>query len=234
MKKPSSPGRIFYAAAFPALIICLGVLVFVFREPLWNVFSSPERIREWVTGFGGKAPLVFMALQWLQVVIFIIPGEVTQVAGGYLFGFTRGLLLSLAGIAAGSAFNFWAGRLLGFPFLKAVISEQRLSVYRNFVSTSKAKTAFYLLFVIPGIPKDALSYAAGMWDLKFLPFILLSSVCRIPGILGSVLIGDAVAGKKWFLAVSLGAAAVVLAVLGFIFKEQIRTVLLRIAKKKKN
>lgn len=180
---------------------------------------------------GAKAPVIFILIQWFQVVVFIIPGEVTQIAGGYLFGFRQGLLLSMAGIMVGSACNFLLGKYLGVPFLKSILSGQRLSKYEEFVSKGRSRAAFYLFFVIPGIPKDALCYAAGMWALRFVPFTLISGLCRMPGLIGSVLMGGAAANKRWVLAGSLFLAAVAAGLLAYLFRDRIKIILRRIAGK---
>ena len=126
------------------------------------------------------APLVYVAIQVLQVFVFVIPGDTVQIAGGYLFGFWLGLLLTILGIAAGSSINFWLARALGRPLLERFFPKHQIDRLSAVANGSRAQVGFFLLFVIPGIPKDILCYIAGISPLKF-PFFLTSrswGACR--------------------------------------------------------
>ncbi len=215
--------------AFPLLIAGIILIFWVFREPIWEVFSSPETIEAAVEEWGLWGPLLFFLLQFLQVVIFVIPGEVPQIAGGYLFGITGGLTLSLAGILAGSAFNYYIARFLGVPFIRKVVGEDRYRRFEKAARSNKAKIAFFLFFLIPGIPKDALCYVAGISSLGFGMFLLISGTGRLPGIMGSVIIGSAAAEKNWVLAITILIIAVILFFLGLIFREKLQRVIARLS-----
>ena len=195
--------------------------VVIFREPLWEIFRNPEGLRRWVSSFGSLAPLVFMALQALQVVIFVIPGEVPQIAGGYLFGVWQGALLSVAGIGLGSSIGFALARLLGLPFVESLFGAQRIGRLRGLADSGRARIVFFLLFVIPGIPKDVLCYVAGLSAMRFPGFFLISMLGRLPGILGSAIMGDAAASEKWLLAGIVAGVAVLLFAVGYLLRERI-------------
>ena len=206
--------RILALAGFPLLFAAILVPVVVWRRELWQLFSSTERLREWVAATGALAPLVFVAVQVLQVVVFVIPGEVPVFAGGYLFGPWLGTALSLTGILAGSAIDFYLARLAGVPFVKALFPGDRVDRIGRLLESRGARIGFFLLFLIPGIPKDILCYVAGLSPMRFPFFIGVSMLGRLPGILGSAIIGDAAADRRWPLVIGLGAAAVVLFVAG--------------------
>jgi len=206
---------------FPLLVAAVLIPVIVFRQEIWRLFTSVERLQEWVAASGPVAPLVFIAIQVLQVVVFVIPGEVAQIAGGYLFGTWLGALYSAAGIIIGSAIDFFLARLLGVPFVNALFSAGKVQETRSLLDSSRSKTVFFLLFLIPGIPKDVLCYVAGLSPLSFRFFILASMAGRLPGIIGSALIGNSAADRRWILAGSILAAAVVLFMAGFFLRERI-------------
>ena len=216
-------------AAFPLLVAATIVVVVIFRRELWAIFSTPDRIQAAVEGWGIVAPIGFVFLQFVQVVVFVIPGEVPQIAGGYLFGMWKGTLLSIAGIAAGSAVNFYAARILGIPFVRSLFAERQIRKFDSIAHSTRAQIAFFLLFVIPGIPKDVLCYVAGLSPLRFPAFLLISAVGRLPGIIGSAGVGDAASSKRWVLAASILAVACVLFVLGLIFRERLHTFIERFA-----
>ncbi|RKX77024.1 MAG: TVP38/TMEM64 family protein [Spirochaetes bacterium] len=206
---------------FPLFIATIIVIILIFHEQLWDLFSTPEKLKDWVRGWGLFAPLIFVGLQFFQVVIFIVPGEVPQIAAGYLFGVCIGVLLSITGIIAGSTFNFFLARKFGTAFVKKIAGAENIDKLKGALGSDRMVVAFFLLFLIPGIPKDVLCYVAGISPLKFPLFLLVSGLGRLPGILGSVMMGDAAAEKRWFLAFSIMSVAALLFFLGIIFREKI-------------
>lgn len=104
--------------AWAFLLVIAGVVVvgIVFRAEIADIFREREKAREWISGRGVLGHLVFVGLQVLQVVVFVIPGGLTQAMGGFPFVFWLGGLLSLLGIAAGFLLNYCIGRILGRPF----------------------------------------------------------------------------------------------------------------------
>ncbi len=160
--------------------------------------------------------------------IFVIPGEIVQVAGGYVFGFWQGTLLSLVGITIGSVVNFLAGRLLGRPFVESIFAKEKIEAVEKATGSGKAAAGFFLLFVIPGIPKDVLCYVAGMTALGFPSFMAVSMLGRLPGILGSSLIGSAAYDQNYRAALVVLIIASVLFFAGLVFKERIEGLLARL------
>lgn len=224
--------KILALAAFPSLFAALFVLAVVFRRQLWELFASADRLREWIASAGATAPLIFVAIQALQVVVFFIPGEIPQVVGGYLFGLWTGTLLSLAGIALGSLVSFIVARALGVPFVHALFEREKVEQVRRILQSPRAKLSFFLLFLIPGLPKDILCYAAGLSSIRLFVFLSFSSVGRLPGIAGSALMGQAAAERRWPLAATVLALAVVLFVIGYLFRERIQLFLERMSRRK--
>lgn len=214
--------KLFHLIAFPVFIVTILAVAVIFREQLWELFSSPERVRNWVSDWGVKAPLIFIGLQILQVIVSVIPGEIPQIAGGYLFGVWPGVLYSLLGITLGSGFNYYLARILGRPFVRSILNKERLDKFENFAKSKKITAAFFLLFLLPGFPKDTLCYVAGITPMKFFSFLLISTAGRLPGIIGSAVMGDAAAEKRWLLAGFIFGIAILLFVIGFFFRERLR------------
>lgn len=208
-------------AGFPALLAILAVLAFAFRSELFGMFRSAETIRAWTDSKGSLAPLAFVGLQVIQVVVFVIPGEVVQIAGGFVFGLWGGTLWSVVGILIGSVCNFGVGRLLGRPFVEATLGAARAERVEAATAGDKAAAGFFLLFAIPGIPKDALSYAAGASRLPLAYFIAISTIGRLPGIVGSAYLGSAVFENDYRTAMVLLSIAAALFFLGLLFHARI-------------
>jgi uncharacterized membrane protein YdjX (TVP38/TMEM64 family) len=216
-------------AIVPMSLLLVVVLVVVFRREIWGIFASPERIERAVESWGIWAPIAFILLQILQVVVFVIPGEIPQIAGGFLFGLFGGALYSVVGILIGSSLNFMLARLLGVPFVRALFNERQIRSFEGIAHSPRAQIGFFLLFVIPGIPKDILCYVAGLSPLRFGAFLVISTVGRLPGIVGSAAMGNAAASKEWLLAIVLFSAAVVLFLLGLVFRQRIHSFIERFA-----
>jgi uncharacterized membrane protein YdjX (TVP38/TMEM64 family) len=214
-------GKFISSAAFPAIIVAIVVVALVYRRDIGQVFSSKAHFQAWIDGFGAYGPLMFVAVQVFQVVIFIVPGEVAQVAGGYLFGVWYGILYSLIGITIGSAFNFYLARLLGVAFVEGLFKPQQVERFEAVISSGRARAGFFLLFLIPGIPKDILCYVAGLSRIGFISFLLISMGGRLPGVIGSTVIGNSAAGSNWTVTAAVTGAAVLLFVLGLIFRSQL-------------
>jgi uncharacterized membrane protein YdjX (TVP38/TMEM64 family) len=194
-------------AAYTTLFAGIIAVTLIYRQEIWELASDPARLRDWVEAFGLVAPLIFIAVQVVQVVVFIIPGEVPQIAGGYLFGVAGGLGLTTLGITLGSALAFGASRLFGRSFLQAIVPTEQLERFGRLAGSPRATITFFLFFLIPGIPKDILCYVAGLSPMRFVVFITASTIGRLPGILGSVIMGNAAAEARWvFFLVVLGIA----------------------------
>ena len=226
---PQHGRRLLALLAYPLLFAAMVVLSILYHEQLWALATAPAELRDWVQGFGVAAPLVFVAVQIIQVVIFIIPGEVPQIASGYLFGIAGGLALTSAGIAIGSGIAFLASRLLGTEFLRAILRGDQVARMRQVAASPRATITFFLFFLVPGIPKDILCYVAGLSRMRFSVFMVISTVGRLPGIVGSVVMGDAAAGQRWLFAGVVMGIAVVLFGIGLLFRQRLTTLLERFA-----
>ncbi|GAB1454725.1 MAG: TVP38/TMEM64 family protein [Spirochaetia bacterium] len=220
--------RLVSIIAFPALLGTLGILAYIFRADLFGLFRSAESIRAWIAARGSLAPLAFIGLQILQVIVFVIPGEVVQVAGGFAFGLWLGTLWSVLGILAGSLVNFMVGRLLGRPFALAVLGKDKMDKIEAATKGGRVSAGFLLLFTIPGIPKDALTYAAGASSLGFGTFIAVSTLGRLPGIVGSSFMGSAVFDKDYMLVIVILSIALALLFMGLFFRQRLHSLVERI------
>ena len=133
-------------------------------------------LRQW----GILAPVIFIGLQALQVIIAPIPGEVTGILGGYLFGQWIGLLYSTIGLTLGSVAAFGAGRWLGARYVQKLVSPDIWQKMGFIVETEGAILCF-IIFLIPGLPKDIVCYLFGLSPMPFWVFAVVSTLGRIPG-----------------------------------------------------
>ena len=205
---------------FPLFFIAMIVLIIVFFQELKTVFGSTEAVSEWVNKQGAASWLLFIGIQIFQVVIFIVPGEVTQIAGGYLFGIGFGFLLSVTGILIGSILNFYIARISGGAFVEKIIGHHKYDKFQKVLSEDKQVFLFFMLFLIPGIPKDIVCYFAGLSRISIGKFILFSTIGRIPGIIGSVIIGSAIVKGNITVVIIVASVSVFIFILGLFLRKK--------------
>lgn len=213
------------------IALFLTAVVFIaikFGPYITKLASKPQQLKDTLNSFGWKGVVVFMFIQLLQVVVAVIPGEIVQLAGGYIYGTWMGTLYSLAGIVAGSVIVFFVARLLGYPLVKTFVSQKNLDKFEFIMNSEKSEIAMFLLFLIPGIPKDMLTYIAGITPVKPLRFFVIITVGRFPALLASSIIGSNTQKGNYMIVIILSAVALVLFVAGLLLKDKIISLIHRI------
>lgn len=178
-----------------ALVVAVFALVVIFSY--WYHSNSGElrsvffrfkhffyvpRLRDFILSFGAYSQIVFVSLQALQVLFAPVPGEVTGFVGGFLYGKVVGTLLSTVGLAVGSIVAFEITRVFGRRLVSKVVRQEAMARFDYFVTHRGLHIAF-VLFLIPGFPKDSLCYLLGLTHMRRLDFILMNVFGRLPGTL---------------------------------------------------
>jgi uncharacterized membrane protein YdjX (TVP38/TMEM64 family) len=172
------------------IVIIFVVLYFVLARNGWlDIFGSVDTLHEYIEGFGIWAPLVFCAIQILQVIISPIPGNITTLAGGLLFGFGKGFLLSYISIVIGSMLAFGLARAFGKPLVVKLAGEKITHKYMDVLS-SRQKVVLIFMFVLPFFPDDALCLITGLSGISWGFFIVIQLLARPAGIIFSALVGS--------------------------------------------
>ena len=207
-------------AGFLLMLLAAGCVV-AWKSGLIHRLSDRQRLIEMLRADGIRGPLLCIGVQFLQVVIFVIPGEITQFASGYVFGGWLGFLYSVIGIGLGSAFNFVFARVVGRPTLERLIRRETLDKVDAALNNARGKSALFLLFLLPGMPKDAMSYGAGLSNLSLVEFVVVTGLARSPALLASILLG-AQAERRDYTAMAITGGVVILAIGGYYFYERNR------------
>jgi len=191
--------------------VVLGAMPIPDLAALWRLFADREALSALVRGWGPWGPLLFMGVQIAQVVVWMIPGEVTGFVGGYLFGTGLGFVYSTIGLTIGTMATFALGRMLGPAFIRRVLGTAQYERVRAITTRAGAPVAF-VLYLIPGFPKDVLGYFFGISNLPGLTFFVVTTLARLPGTWILSLQGDNAAQHAWlqFIAVT-GIVAVIAA-----------------------
>jgi uncharacterized membrane protein YdjX (TVP38/TMEM64 family) len=207
-----------------ALAVFIFLLVFVtvrYESEISQLARDPEKFREWLDSFGSRSIPVFIFFQIIQIVVAWIPGEVIQIAGGYIYGSLWGSVYLLAGVLIGTAITFYTARLLGYPLISRLIDKKNLTRFKFLIDSDKAESIMLIFYVIPGIPKDILNYIAGLTRVKPARFIILSTLARLPALYASTVMGASLERKQYLIAIILFSAAVVLFTAGVLFRTRI-------------
>ena len=169
---------------------------------------------------GWRGPLICIAIQVAQVIIFFIPGEITQIAAGFVFGAWRGFLFSIVGILLGSATAFLLGRFIGRPAFEKIFGRETLEKLEHAAQSPKGRWAIFLLFLTPGAPKDAMSYGAGLTAWRLGPFVLISGLARIPALLASTVFGGQLQERNYWAMAVITAIAIGAAVAFYLYQRK--------------
>lgn len=162
------------------LVIVAGVPYLLIETGLVGFFLSKARLIEFVHSFGTASFVGFIVLQVFQVVAAPIPGEITGFLGGYLYGTTLGIFLSTVGLTIGSYAAFTLSRVFGKPFVVRFVKAETLARF-DYLLHRNTLFFVFLLFLIPGFPKDYLCYILGLGTLSTKEFLVLSATGRLLG-----------------------------------------------------
>jgi len=206
------------------LVVFVGLIIFLsikYGPAVTRLVSQPERFREAIASFGPMSALVFIAIQAAQIVIAVIPGEIVQIAGGYVFGTALGTIYSVIGTILGTLIAFFAVRILGYALVRAFVPPKKLESLTFLVKDPKAEIALFALFLIPGIPKDAIVYISGLTPIKPLRLLLICTIARFPALWGSAYIGANLQEKDYLAVWILSGVSLVLFIAGILLKDRI-------------
>ena len=162
------------------LALILVCIFLFFHFDLYRFFVSQKKIVYFLNSFGPLSVVIFIGLQIIQVLIAPIPGEINGFIGGYLYGPVLGTLYSTIGLTIGSWLAFLLARWLGMPFVEKIINTQIIQKYDHFMEHRGIPITF-ILFLIPGFPKDALSYIIGLSHMRTTTFLILCTAGRLLG-----------------------------------------------------
>lgn len=179
--------------------------------------GDAQGFRSWVAEHGLWGKLAYIGMVFLQIVVAIIPGEPFELGAGYAFGAWQGLLLAEIGILLGSAFVFLFVKKLGTKAVYAFVPEEKLRSFRFLQDSEKRNAIVFLLFFIPGTPKDVLTYFAGLTPMKLWEWLLITCVARIPSVVSSTLAGAAAGEADYKSAIIIYAVTAVISAAGALF-----------------
>ena len=204
---PATRGQKIAAIASIVVFVVVLILLTIFvGGPIVKTLGDPASFRAWVDARGFWGKLIFIGLLILQVVIAFIPGEPFELAAGYAFGAVWGTALVWIGLALGTTIVFLFVRKIGVKAVEVFFPREKINSMKYLRDEKALNAAAFVLFLIPGTPKDLLTYVAGLTKIRLLPWIVLTSIARIPSIVTSTISGNALGLQNYALAILVYAA----------------------------
>lgn len=206
--------------AFFAIMVLVCVLVWPYVSEIFEP-GGVDRVIADVRNAGPVGFLILLGLQFLQVVVAFIPGEVVQLAAGMMYGPWLGALLILVGCVFSSAFIYVLVNRLGAPFVQSMVPVKYMDKFREFEKTGKLNSIVFILFLIPGMPKDVFTYIVPLTDMPLRTFLLLTTIGRIPGVVVSTYAADGLLDGRVTESVVLFVVLAVIAVVAILLKDKL-------------
>lgn len=211
------------AVSIIAIIIFLvfsALAAWFIGKPMVQFVSEPDKFRAWVQSHGMWSWLVCIGMMVLQIIVAIIPGGPLEIGAGYAFGPVVGSVLCIVGSIIGCTLVFQFVRVFGIKLIEAFFSIEKIRSLKFLHDERKRNILAFVIFALPGTPKDLLSYFMGLTDIKLSTWLLISTIARIPAIIVSAMGGDALGSQKYVMAIIVFVVTLVISAIGmYVYKK---------------
>lgn len=181
--------------------------------------ADARAVRAFVADHAFASRLTMLGINIVQVLLAFLPGEPVELASGYAFGFWEGTALCLVASGLATSAIYWATRRWGWKLVGLFFDRSLFDRFSWLKSAKRLELIMLIVFLIPGTPKDFLTYFAGLTNMRFLPVVLIATFGRIPSIVTSTIAASAVGSGNWpLVACTLVASAFLLAVGGLMYR----------------
>lgn len=201
---------VFLGAAAAACVLCWDYIVALGTE------EGRAELKTLIDGLGVGGWFVTLGIQILQILVAVLPGEPVELMLGFMWGPWLGTATCLIGIFIGTVIIFFLARLLGKPFVNLIVGERDSKRYKFLYDPIKLDTTVFILFFIPGTPKDVLTYIVPLSGINPIKYFLIATFARIPSVVTSTVLGDSVMRGDYALAIAVFAITAVISVGGIL------------------
>jgi uncharacterized membrane protein YdjX (TVP38/TMEM64 family) len=200
-------------------LIALGIFAFIHYD-LYVNFVHKERAIAFIKSFHPYDEFVFISLQILQVVVAPIPGELTGIIGGYLYGSFLGTIYSTIGLTIGSWLAFALARMFGLPLVEKTVKPEIIQKY-DYIMEHQGIFISFVLFLIPGFPKDYLCYIMGLSHMRTWTFLAISTIGRLFGTVLLSVSGGYARNNQYGALMMVFALSGVFILVGYLYREKL-------------
>ena len=146
------------------IIMTILICIFIIYALKVGVFESPEKLVKYIKGYGVMAPIIFIFIQIIQVVLPVIPGGASCLAG---------FIYNYIGLCIGSVIAFLLSRKYGIKLVLKLFKEETVNKYVSYIKNKKFEKIFFWGIFLPGAPDDLLCYVAGVSNISFKKFLVI-------------------------------------------------------------
>lgn len=216
-KKKNKKIVIMGAVIFVIIMLILG---FTVGGKIVSMVKEPKKFRNWVQGTGIWGKFLMIGISAFQIIIAVVPGEPIEIASGYAFGWIEGAILCLIGSIIGQTMVFLFAKKYGMDFVEVFVKKEKIEKVSFLNDSEKIYMTIFMIFLIPGTPKDVLSYVVGITPVKLIPFLLVSCLARIPSVVSSTIGGSFLGTKNYKMAlIVFGVTIVISGIIYIIYKQ---------------
>ncbi len=203
-----------------AVLLALLAAGIIWGPDLYRLLADREAVQAWVAGFGPWGPLLSILLNAAQVLLAPLPGQMVGIANGYLYGVGCGTLYSLIGVELGTVLAMGLARRFGRPLAARLVGRGQLERWDG-IARQQGPVFFFLVFLFPFLPDDAICFVVGLSPLSIPYMLLLAAVGRLPGLLVASWVGANGAQLAWWAWGLMGAGGLFLAFLLGRYRERL-------------
>ncbi len=212
--KHAKAKRIVVGVAIALIAVFFIVFYFLVGKKIALFINKPEEFRAWLESFDKGSIVIFIFLRVVQTVLKLIPGEALEIAAGCAFGVWGGLLWCSVGSIIGSLIIIFLGKRYGMKLVGLFVSPEKMQSISFLKNKKRLNFTFFLLYFIPGTPKDMFTWLVCLTDENVFLFVLITAIARIPSIVTSTWCGQELVNANYPLSIGIFAATIALSVIG--------------------
>ncbi|MGN1194070.1 MAG: TVP38/TMEM64 family protein [Acutalibacteraceae bacterium] len=196
------------------VIVALLICYCLFGKKLLAFFEDTDKFKSWLDSFGTTGRIIFVSIRALQTVVKFIPAEPLEIGSGYAYGTFGGLFYCMLGTFIGSLVIIALTKIFGVKVVNIFVSQEQINSLRFLKNKNKLTTTLFIIYLIPGTPKDIITYLMGITDYNMVKFMIITSIARIPSIITSTVCGSALEKKSYALSICVFVTTAILGLIG--------------------
>ncbi len=204
------------------ILFCIGLTIVLI--PFINSLRTEEG-KKWIEDIMDKlgffGPVVFILAEIVQIILAFIPGGPVEVIGGALFGPVKALIFCEIGIFTATVIVYNLVKKFGKPIVNLFVSEEKFQKFKFLHDEKKLELVVFIFLMIPGTPKDVITYIASLTEIKPLHFYFLAAFARIPALILCVIFGDSLQERNYGVAFVVCAVTAVVGITGILLNNYI-------------
>lgn len=197
-----------------AIIVVSAVLYVKYGKRIYQYVQNPEDFKFLLKRFNNYDKLAFVFIRAFQTVLKVIPAEPLEIGSGILYGAWGGLFLCILGTEIGSLVIIFISKFFGRKVVELFVPLERINSLTLFKDEKKVYLSMFFLYLIPGTPKDIMTYAFALTDMNIWKFLLITSIARLPSIITSTWCGTEITNKNYVFAIVIFAVTAFAGVAG--------------------